>query len=84
MLNRMVSKNKRMPAHCQPLVNGSVIAWAGALASHAAETGGSPVACAKIDHHSNIGRAFGVGKLKATSWPLQAVTMFSRSLKSEN
>ena len=47
------------------------IAWAGALASHAAETGGTPVAFAGIGRTTpNFGRAFGVGTFKATSCPL--------------
>ena len=47
------------------------IAWAGALASHAAETASSPLAFAKLDRTTpNFGRAFGVGTLKANSCPL--------------
>ena len=47
------------------------IAWAGALASHAAETGGTPVAFAGIGRTTpNFGRFLGVGKITATSWPL--------------
>jgi len=47
------------------------IAWAGALASRAAEKGGGPVAYAKIERHTpNFGRAWGVGTFKGTSWPL--------------
>jgi len=46
------------------------IAWVGALASHAAEKGGGPLAYAKIERHTpNFGRAWGVGTFKRTSWP---------------
>ena len=46
------------------------IAWAGALASHAAKTGGAPVACAGLGRTTpNFGRAWGVGTFKRTSWP---------------
>jgi len=47
------------------------IAWAGALASHAAETGGSPLAFAALARPTpNFGRALGVGKLQPHSCPL--------------
>jgi phage FluMu gp28-like protein len=42
------------------------IAWAGALASRAAEQGGGPLACVTIPHHRNtsdFSRAFGLGKV---------------------
>ena len=56
------------------------IAWAGALASRAAETGGTPVAFAGFGRTTpNFGRAFGVGTLKANSCPLQALCRKSRS-----
>ena len=47
------------------------IAWAGALASHAAATASNPVAFAGIGRTTpNFSRAFGVGTFKASSWPL--------------
>ncbi len=47
------------------------LAWAGALASHAAATSSAPVAFARIDRAiPAFGRAFGVGTFKATAWPL--------------
>jgi hypothetical protein len=47
------------------------IAWAGAPASHAAENGGGPFICAKIEHPTpTFRRARGVGTFKGTSWPL--------------
>ena len=45
------------------------IAWAGALASRAAEKGGGPVAFGKLERTTpDIGRLFGVGKFRGDSW----------------
>jgi len=47
------------------------IAWAGALASHAAEQGGNSVAFAGIGRATpNFSRALGVGAFRANAWPL--------------